>query len=641
LSHQDATLQTIPPRASQAATLAALVAMLSAYLCFNLLFRWLKYPLFSGFDAYGWPSPTKWETAYQVLMTCLPALVWAALVYAAASRFPRIAKPWALAAACFVLLTCIELDMRWYNVSRNHGTLADLALLFSNPDAIGLKRSDVERLLLILTAHALVCSAALVLSRPIAKRLLHYSLFSAPRRGQLAVALASLLALFLIDGAVVGKMRTRDLGDIYHSQWEELARANPLRIGWADRLWHGVSPRQADLADATTAMLQAPIDQAQPAAFSPTTTAPRQPAPKYNVVVIVVESFNKRLMEKADTPNYDQLRANSIDLKNHVTTGNCTHYGVLGLLYGEPVTFFGNPARKGSRLIRQFHQNGYATCKLTSCREITNLERPYEDPLTEPPFQCDGDWPLVPALKAELAKPTPRLTFVYYWRTHFPYAHKSEYNRHQPEVTENFEYTCSDVREHRREIENRYLNCLEELDAWLGDIVQQIDLANTIVVFTGDHGEEFFECGRLSHCSSLDEPQIAVPMLLHVPGRKPQTIESITSHADILPTIADCLGWDPAPVKGKSIFNPSPRAAWVAMDNHEHPANVWAVITDAGRLLLRTDGPKPKVTSLEDAHGNPLSYQPNRTRWTDTFAEARHLQLDLQQSSSSQQAAKK
>ncbi len=188
-----------------------------------------------------------------------------------------------------------------------------------------------------------------------------------------------------------------------------------------------------------------------------------------------------------------------------------------------------------------------------------------------------------------MSLPSPGLcaVFVYYWRTHFPYVHRPRYRAHQPEVPGNFDYTRSNVRDYRQPITNRYLNCLDELDDWLGAVLKTIDLNNTIVVFTGDHGEEFFEEGRLSHCSSLDDPQIRTPMLIHIPGVKPRRLNIITSHADMMPTIADVLGWESLSVLGKSIFEPGPRSAWVAMDNHEHTAKTWAIITTHGRMILR------------------------------------------------------
>ncbi|HEX8524711.1 MAG TPA: sulfatase-like hydrolase/transferase [Tepidisphaeraceae bacterium] len=625
-----------PERATKHARVAALIIAFGLYLCANLVLRWVKYPLFSGFDAYGWPSPTALERIYQIFMACLPVAIWGILLYALVSRFPRIARPSFITAAFLILLIAIELDMRWYNVSRRHGDLGDLRLLVTNPRAIGMEASDTKRMAVIVLVHIVVCVSAWGLSKSVGQFLARRRPFTSRARGKLIAGIACVIALFLIDGAVVGHMRSRDLGDIYSSQWEELARANPLRAGWADSHWQSQSVRQADLAEATAALKQAPPLDAQAASFAPQ-DKPKPSVKQPNIVVIVVESLSKRLMELAESPNYSRLRDSSIELTNHFTTGNCTHYGILGLLYGQPVTFFGSTAQRSSPFVRLFHQQGYKTRKLTSCREISHLEVPYEDQLTEPTFQCDGDWPLVGALRDELAKPAPRLSFVYYWRTHFPYLHRAQYNKHQPEARDNFDYTRADLRDHKTEITNRYLNCIDELDDWLGQTLASIDLSSTIVIFTGDHGEEFFERGRLSHCSSLDEPQIKVPMLIHVPGMPAQKIDAVTSHADVMPTLLDVLGLDPLPTSGRSIFAPGPRAALVAMDNHEKTANVWAVITDTGRVILKTKNPA-SITSLEDPKGAPVLFRASPSKWTDTLSQANVLLQQLKPSSTSAQA---
>ncbi len=55
-------------------------------------------------------------------------------------------------------------------------------------------------------------------------------------------------------------------------------------------------------------------------------------------------------------------------------------------------------------------------------------------------------------------------------------------------------------------------------------------LEKTIVLITGDHGEEFYENGFLGHTSSFDDYQTKTVFVLHYPGIKNQTINRITSH---------------------------------------------------------------------------------------------------------------
>src|SRR5207253_9104583 len=77
--------------------------------------------------------------------------------------------------------------------------------------------------------------------------------------------------------------------------------------------------------------------------------------------------------------------------------------------------------------------------------------------------------------------------------------------------------------------------------------LEKVDLSNTIVIITGDHGEEFFQQGRLGHCSSLNIHQTMTPCLVFIPGVEAADITFVTSHADIMPTIADALGHEKLP----------------------------------------------------------------------------------------------
>ena len=54
----------------------------------------------------------------------------------------------------------------------------------------------------------------------------------------------------------------------------------------------------------------------------------------------------------------------------------------------------------------------------------------------------------------------------------------------------------------------------------------------TIVVLTGDHGEEFMEKGRWGHNSTFTDEQTRVPLVCACPGRARGEIDRMTSHLD-------------------------------------------------------------------------------------------------------------
>jgi membrane-anchored protein YejM (alkaline phosphatase superfamily) len=67
-------------------------------------------------------------------------------------------------------------------------------------------------------------------------------------------------------------------------------------------------------------------------------------------------------------------------------------------------------------------------------------------------------------------------------------------------------------------------------------------MKNTIFVVTRDHGEEFYEEGYLGHTSSFDDYQTKVVFILFRPEAKPEVVEDLSSHLDLVLTIMDSLG---------------------------------------------------------------------------------------------------
>ncbi len=68
-------------------------------------------------------------------------------------------------------------------------------------------------------------------------------------------------------------------------------------------------------------------------------------------------------------------------------------------------------------------------------------------------------------------------------------------------------------------------------------------LERALLVYTSDHGEEFYEHGRVGHGTGLWHEQVHVPLIVHAPG---QTQGAATTrdagHVDVVPTVLEALG---------------------------------------------------------------------------------------------------
>lgn len=129
-------------------------------------------------------------------------------------------------------------------------------------------------------------------------------------------------------------------------------------------------------------------------------------------------------------------------------------------------------------------------------------------------------------------------------QTHSPYqvVDKGRFSRHQGEG---------------REINFR--NAAEEADAVLEKLLSALgkrrDLSNTLIIYTGDHGQSFGEFGYVSHSSSSVNGQVRTPLLISHPNLPAKEVMRST-HFDVLPTILDLLGVEcQARIFGRSLLH--------------------------------------------------------------------------------------
>ncbi len=92
--------------------------------------------------------------------------------------------------------------------------------------------------------------------------------------------------------------------------------------------------------------------------------------------------------------------------------------------------------------------------------------------------------------------------------------------------------------------EIRYFD--EHFGRMLDDLERRGLLENTIVVVTSDHGEEFFDHGRVGHSIQLHDELLVVPLILWYPPRIPNGVVKAQVATEWLPaTLLDLMGVRP------------------------------------------------------------------------------------------------
>lgn len=132
-----------------------------------------------------------------------------------------------------------------------------------------------------------------------------------------------------------------------------------------------------------------------------------------------------------------------------------------------------------------------------------------------------------------------------------------------------------------------YYASVAYMDAQVGKLLTHLEdeglEEKTIVVFTSDHG---FHLGEHSFWMkvSLHEESVRVPLIIKVPGKKPQVCNSFTELIDLYPTLADLAKLEYSEhLQGKSLAKTISKPGITVRDT------VFTVSQGGRSFLLRTD----------------------------------------------------
>jgi arylsulfatase A-like enzyme len=94
-----------------------------------------------------------------------------------------------------------------------------------------------------------------------------------------------------------------------------------------------------------------------------------------------------------------------------------------------------------------------------------------------------------------------------------------------------------------------YAACVHQLDRWFGEFLAKIERAGlaetSLVLFTADHGETFYEEHELfhwTHGGQVARSDLEVPCIVRGPGLAPGTYAPVTRSIDVYPTLLGLAG---------------------------------------------------------------------------------------------------
>lgn len=297
-----------------------------------------------------------------------------------------------------------------------------------------------------------------------------------------------------------------------------------------------------------------------------------------DIVFLQVESLRSDMLTPELMPRVSEFlkSGHCASSDRHYSGGNTTEYGTFTLLYGlssihyDPFLRAETPSWPLQLLkLNSYQVMGASASSLENWNGAAFMTRqldPYHEFLDAPAWS--GDRAVIDFAKGEFAKRRgdPRFLFLFLNATHHNYHYPPEFERHTPVMAPDYDHFMGDERlsKHRLELKNRYLNAVGYVDATAGELLDvlkpRMEDGDAILVFTGDHGEEFWEHGLLGHAATrFINERNQVPLLLcGLPEKAPIPL---STHADVWPTVLRALGFGMTPTAwstGRDLMRSQP-----------------------------------------------------------------------------------
>jgi membrane-anchored protein YejM (alkaline phosphatase superfamily) len=348
-----------------------------------------------------------------------------------------------------------------------------------------------------------------------------------------------------------------------------------------------------------------------------------------NIVVILIDSWSKRALTPECMPATWLLAQQEQYYDNHVSSSNGTMYSVFSIFTGLQPYYW--PAFQGSHtsplLIDRLLALGYdcrvypsATLKsppfhrvlfqhVPDLRTDTQGRSPYERDCRVA-ADCIADM-------ASLAKGgKPFFTFLF-----FDMPHGLTYPADRPQyfkpAWQYADYAALHNDMPAEPFWNLYRNLCHATDSLVGCVVDELKRQqlydNTLVVLTGDHAQEFNENHKnyWGHSSNFSQYQIAVPLIVHEPGKTARRYTHRTTHYDFVPTLMhDYLGVrnDVSDYSAGRLLNDSTPRLWHFVGNELR----YAFLVEGDTILTKEGAGWIEVTDARLSPVKDYHIQPRR-----------------------------
>ncbi len=277
---------------------------------------------------------------------------------------------------------------------------------------------------------------------------------------------------------------------------------------------------------------------------------------KKNIFIFGVDALRNDMITSKIAPNIYNFSQDSVQFNNNFSGGNNTRFGIFSIFYGINSSYWFSflNAKKGPVFFDVLNILHYQTSVISS----TNTSWPEFKKTTfyniQEKIKDDFEGSVLEKDKKTLDyfeqwihnqdKSKPIFSFVWLDGVHGRAYDKScKVFTPDNDATNNY-LTANESQ--KVSLFNMYKNsvyCADKKFERFTKILQNNSLYdNSIIIVLSDHGQEFYEHGLYGHNSAYNFFQAGSVNIFKVPNRKPESVNHMTSHLDLVPTLLNILG---------------------------------------------------------------------------------------------------
>ena len=368
---------------------------------------------------------------------------------------------------------------------------------------------------------------------------------------------------------------------------------------------------------------------------------------KVNIFIFASDSVKSTVISQETTPNLHAFKQESIILNNHHSGGNTTRFGIFSLMYGLNASYwfpFVN-AKKGTVLFDTLKKLDYQI-NITSSTNTNwpqfkktcyvQIQDSIKDEFAGVPWKKDeqatayfNDW----LDKQNIEKPL--FSFLFFDAPH-GYSFPKEINPFNAQEAKVNYLTLKANSDEIKTVEKQYKNAVFYDDKLFGEMLDKLKkkglYKESLIIYTSDHGQEFFEFGDFGHNTNFSSAQTQVPMVIKLPDSMKKDItlpnnisknilNSLSSHQDIVPTLLSLIGIKNKSAdysSGQNIFDKDFSREYVVSSNWTKNS----IITDDHIYVFSNTPDKIFSNEIRDRH----TYEPllNTTSDSKTVIQVIH-----------------